>query len=521
MAQVSLRRRTVLAGALAAATLAGPVAAAVPRVRYSVATPNGLAMLRKYARAVAMMNNPQIIAPQDTRSWLFQWYTHSPPNSRAGGPVTKAGELAWVYPDETDPRRALAEEVWSTCQPHFSGDWNLFLPWHRMYLAAFEDVIRSVLDDPTFTLPYWDYTAPGQRSLPLQFRRPGHATYGALYRPNRKKAQGININAGDPMDKGATVSPFNLDVLARPGYDGKTGFCHALDSGLHGAVHTGIGDKTDMGSIPTAANDPIFYLHHCNIDRLWAAWSGAGGQPAPMEGTFAFAGGNGDRVTMEVAGVLTTGQMNYGYDSLPPVPGHTAQPMMLMSPAPAPAPGGSPHPMALMAAMPARPRLLAQSTEPLALGGIASRVELEVPVQTMSAPLTMAPQGLLAASPAPPPPSVARKTYVVIEGLATDVEPGVFFEVFLNLPAGADPATRRARYIGTLQFFGASETMSSTDMPGMADLGPRATSFEVTEQVKLLEETMPGAPLTVSVIPLGVPADQANPTLAKISIIQN
>ena len=27
-----------------------------------------------------------------------------------------------------------------------------------------------------------------------------------------------------------------------------------------------------MGSIPTAPADPIFWMHHANIDRLWWQW---------------------------------------------------------------------------------------------------------------------------------------------------------------------------------------------------------------------------------------------------------
>ena len=27
-----------------------------------------------------------------------------------------------------------------------------------------------------------------------------------------------------------------------------------------------------MGSVPTAAYDPIFWAHHCMIDRLWYLW---------------------------------------------------------------------------------------------------------------------------------------------------------------------------------------------------------------------------------------------------------
>jgi tyrosinase len=27
-----------------------------------------------------------------------------------------------------------------------------------------------------------------------------------------------------------------------------------------------------MSSIPTAPTDPIFWMHHANIDRLWSQW---------------------------------------------------------------------------------------------------------------------------------------------------------------------------------------------------------------------------------------------------------
>lgn len=42
------------------------------------------------------------------------------------------------------------------------------------------------------------------------------------------------------------------------------------DSQMHNGVHMWIGGH--MGSVPTAPNDPVFFLHHCNIDRLWAKW---------------------------------------------------------------------------------------------------------------------------------------------------------------------------------------------------------------------------------------------------------
>ncbi|KAF4345525.1 Tyrosinase [Fusarium beomiforme] len=44
-----------------------------------------------------------------------------------------------------------------------------------------------------------------------------------------------------------------------------------LESRPHGAIHSAIGG--DM--VPnTSPNDPIFFLHHTQIDRLWALWQG-------------------------------------------------------------------------------------------------------------------------------------------------------------------------------------------------------------------------------------------------------
>jgi tyrosinase len=63
-----------------------------------------------------------------------------------------------------DPGRQLAEAMWDNCQAHSSkpSDPNFFQEmyfcnWHRDYVYYFEEIIRGVLNDPTFTLPYWNY----------------------------------------------------------------------------------------------------------------------------------------------------------------------------------------------------------------------------------------------------------------------------------------------------------------------------------------------------------------------------
>lgn len=42
------------------------------------------------------------------------------------------------------------------------------------------------------------------------------------------------------------------------------------ESQMHNGTHVWVGGM--MGFTPPAPNDPVFWLHHCNIDRLWAQW---------------------------------------------------------------------------------------------------------------------------------------------------------------------------------------------------------------------------------------------------------
>lgn len=48
--------------------------------------------------------------------------------------------------------------------------------------------------------------------------------------------------------------------------DGSTGFRPNLEANLHNQVHTWVGG--DMGPF-SSPNDPVFFLHHCNVDRIW------------------------------------------------------------------------------------------------------------------------------------------------------------------------------------------------------------------------------------------------------------
>jgi len=296
--------------------------AAAPRVRYFARSTQGQAMLKLYAKAVGnMMSNPPTPVG-DPRSWTFQWYTHW-----VNGATTKTAELARIYPSPSAWRN-LAQEMWSTCQAHGPGeDENFFLPWHRMFVYFFESIVRAKCGDNTFTLPYWNYStsvASARGIMPPEFRSQSDPLFKSLYVANRNPG----VNAGQPIQQGRPDDPLGLSALKQCTYSpvGRAipGFCQDLDFGLHGNVHVMIGDSKNMGQVPYAAKDPIFWIHHCNIDRLWASWN-AGGRKNPTDAaflakTFVFADANGNRVAAKVQDFLDIAKLGYKYDILEPVP---------------------------------------------------------------------------------------------------------------------------------------------------------------------------------------------------------
>ncbi|CVL09423.1 related to tyrosinase precursor (monophenol monooxygenase) [Fusarium proliferatum] len=82
---------------------------------------------------------------------------------------------------------------------------------------------------------------------------------------------------------------FSTDSVMDPGLDpikalGKTtGSIEGFHNDYHGFIGGFAGDPKDditgghMGSVPVAAFDPIFWIHHCQIDRIFAIWQAANG----------------------------------------------------------------------------------------------------------------------------------------------------------------------------------------------------------------------------------------------------
>ncbi len=467
------------------------------RTRYNINSAKGQAMLAKYATAVGLMKDATKYPPTDPRSWNFQWYTHWIPGTMQfpGAQTVKQQTIGQVYAGKpsTDPQRLLADAMWDNCQSHgFNpSDPNFFQQmyfcnWHRHYVYYFEEIIRAVLNDQTFTLPYWNYLSgnAGDLSIPAPFRD----TNSPLFRPNRNPW----VNNGERIDK-QNPGVLNLDALLEPAYidsaDGQEGFCPLVDNNPHGMVHVLVGNPTNMGSVPSAANDPVFWVHHCNIDRMWESWNRVAGHvnPAWPNRSFPFANAQGQAVSVPAARANRPSLLNYQYDGYATVAGA------------APAP-----PVSLTGAAPKVTRAFASA--PVTLGSDRGRVSLTPAGPPSAAPLT--PDRIFAVS------SARRRLYLVLGDISAPADAASTYNVFIDLPEGTpNPGPGDAHYMGTLHFFGAA----GHEQHGAS--GHRVV-MNVTNKVRrLLANRALSASPSVTLIRHGDPESQS-PTVGQVLLVE-
>jgi tyrosinase len=164
---------------------------------------------------------------------------------------------------ESDPPPNMIS-VWDQCKHGAS----YFISWHRGFLYYFEKILRQASGEAQFALPYWDYYA--NPNLPEIFAEPllHDGSPNPLYWPDRLRS----------TVEGLSYAAFAGDVTVFPWGPGST-FEDLIERNPHNRVHGQVGGT--MGAVPTAPADPVFWVHHCNIDRYWAAWLAAGRDMPP------------------------------------------------------------------------------------------------------------------------------------------------------------------------------------------------------------------------------------------------
>jgi tyrosinase len=231
-----------------------------------------------YARAVAEMKNSRNLS--EPTSWKFYAAIH-------GFNAGLWQQFGYLRQPDTMPDMDVMQRFWQQCQ---HGTWY-FLPWHRGYLLAFEANVRATIkalngpDD--WALPYWNYFGPNESSLPTAFSSntwPGEGDNPLFvqqrYGPHGDGRVYIDLAYIDLKALGDTQFTGPASGVS-PGFGGvDTGFQHGgrrfggIENQPHNIVHDQVGGPQHgiMSDPDTAGLDPIFWLHHANIDRLWEVW---------------------------------------------------------------------------------------------------------------------------------------------------------------------------------------------------------------------------------------------------------
>ena len=225
----------------------------------------------------------------------------------------------------------------------------------------------------------------------------------------------------------------------------------ALERQPHGPVHTAIGGSTGlMSQVTVSAQDPIFWMHHCNIDRLIEYWyAKSAGREYPtantawMDEVFTFTDLLGRQVTGKVRDVLYTPDLGYQYP--------------LITPRQPPAPSAA--------------RVAAVAEEVAVKRGTARGRTLRARVEELVVPLT-------AAAGAGP-----NLTLQLADVVFLPAGRGVYFEVYANLPAGVAPDPEGPQFVGILGAFGNVAEDNPMGDHGHDMGGPATHTFDLSAAV--------------------------------------
>lgn len=131
------------------------------------------------------------------------------------------------------------------------------LPWHRIFLYLFEEALHNY--HPDVCVPYWDWSKPEEQQFPNWLT----GVLPTVQTPTRT----VNV-IRSPGSGGwlASIAGATPGAMAKTTYDEFS----APINGIHGSVHIWVGGTMSDASVSPA--DPVFWLHHANLDRLWWVW---------------------------------------------------------------------------------------------------------------------------------------------------------------------------------------------------------------------------------------------------------
>ena len=263
--------------------------------------------------------------------------------------------LQWEVYAKIHAYHCTLEEGASSEFPQVHWSWH-FLPWHRGYIYFLERILDNILKQKfgwngvSFAYPYWDWINHQEMPNTKSRKQAGLASplFGydltqedmvksdnldfdnlALYDGNRKptvEQPTMDVNNEISADSKQHIietkwymsrdyinailkAPFEL-FGGRSTIDRNTGQ-GLLEQGPHNNGHdwvgTRIGNNRNMGTLRYAANDPIFFMHHANLDRIWSLYKNEMPDPNGPWGkqSYTYVDIDGSPITVTVKDIVT------------------------------------------------------------------------------------------------------------------------------------------------------------------------------------------------------------------------
>lgn len=476
---------------------------------------------------------PQMIASESTQRYIRK-NAHSPEAKQDLESLEKAlkimkekgcdDPLSWYYqgamhwvPDTINGKNKLCDsyqtykdkkEAWDNCTHSESGDEEIhFLVWHRMYIYHFEKIVRKLSGDSKFALPYWGYTnlqdSLKNRTMPEIFRNKTTSLY--------QSARLDSLLNGSPIS-GKTVRRISLTKLNEN--NTYVLYNKNMDAAPHGAMHNYIGFGNDtlgkskhneiwqqntdgmMAEVATAAFDPIFWLHHSNIDRIWQQWTNSpNGQKVLLEELqkvpwdYVFYDENGKKVTYdveEVVKILYT--MDYDFDDTKVYSKEDKQKEVVVFSS-------------------------RNSNVGDTLSASVKKIALKKDVKISLPNVVSKSKNLKLLS------NADKKGELLILSITVSFEkaPKGDFEVYLNLPTNVKATPESKHFAGAMTFFGASHKHAGHDH-NASKRRTKTFNFEITDEA-IDTDALNKSAFDISVLKFnGTPADDIQ--VEKIAILK-
>lgn len=218
----------------------------------------------------------------------------------------------------------------SIADPEAHGDEG-FLPWHRAYVLDLERELQAI--DPSVAIPYWKFDEPAPRIFHADFLgepNPGGTVRFAPSNPLQDwNTDSVTGFPRTPRFDHNTEPAIVLGERATLNLGSRyVDFRTPMENDPHGAAHVSF-SVGPIRQVPNAPRDPLFFLLHANVDRLWSKWQKENNRfDVTSTDTFPRLGRAGDPGSTRVGHNLLDTMWPWNGSTTPPRP-------------PTPAPGGT------------------------------------------------------------------------------------------------------------------------------------------------------------------------------------